>query len=153
MAGAAAKFRRRYPDFAVQVTAPDELLLVPMDATLMEQVLFNLLENAVLHAEGMTQLGLKVTAAQHQAIFEVLDDGCGISEDRRQNLFSGYRGEQEAVADGRRRNTGIGLSVCATIVRAHGGEIHGENRPSGGARFWFALDYERMSEEEENHDE
>ena len=46
---AAAKFRRRYPDFAVQVTAPDELLLVPMDAILMEQVLLNLLENAALH--------------------------------------------------------------------------------------------------------
>lgn len=58
MAGAAAKFRRRYPDFAVQVTAPDELLLVPMDATLMEQVLLNLLENAALHGGRVKNITL-----------------------------------------------------------------------------------------------
>ena len=61
----------------------------------------------------------------------------------------GYAVDTE-VADNR-KNAGIGLSVCATIVRTHGGEIYAENRPSGGARFWFLLERERMSEEE-SHD-
>jgi len=146
------KFVKRYPGQAVELETPSEILIIPMDATLMEQVLFNLMENAVLHAEGMMRLKLKVTVANHQAMFEVIDDGCGIPENRQQDVFGGYQSGQEPVADGRKRNAGIGLSVCATIVRAHGGEIYAENRPTGGARFWFVLDQEKASEEETLYD-
>ena len=146
-----SKFVKRYPGQKVALETPTEIVVISMDAILMEQVLFNLMENAVLHAEGMTQLGLRVTVEGNQVLFEVTDDGCGLSRERLEDPFTAYRDEQQLVIDGKKRNAGIGLSVCATIVRTHGGEIYAENQPSGGARFWFFLERERMSEEE-SHD-
>ena len=133
------KFRKRYPGQGVEVSIPDEFLAVPMDAVLIEQVLINLLENAVQHAAGMRHLWLRVTCRGPRAVFEVADDGCGLPRERLGDLFSG----RMEGADGG-KNMGIGLSVCATIVRAHGGDITAENRPQGGAvfRFWLALEEE-----------
>ena len=148
-----SKFVKRYPEQKVELETPAEIVVISVDAILMEQVLFNLLENAVLHAEGMTQLGLRVTVSGEQVLFEVTDNGCGLSPERLANPFTAYQDNQEPVADGRKRNAGIGLSVCATIMRAHGGEIFAENGPFGGARFCFSLNRERMSEEEMAHDQ
>ena len=60
-----------HPDFAGQVTAPDELLLVPMDATLMEQVLLNLLENAAIHGGNVTQIRVCLSREGTNACFSV----------------------------------------------------------------------------------
>ena len=142
------KFLNRYPGQDVILDIPDELIVVPVDTILIEQVLINLLENAVLHAVGMTRLSLHVFTLGKQAIFEIADDGCGIREDRLKHIFTGNYEIQEDSADGRKRNVGIGLSVCATIIKAHGGEISAENRKSGGTLFRFALETEDMSDDE-----
>ena len=143
-----AKFAKRYPGQPVELDTPMDIMVIPMDALLIEQVLINLLENAVLHAEGMTCLSLRVSSAGDKAVFEVRDNGCGIREDRLKDIFNGYGEGHEERADSRRRNMGIGLSVCATIIRAHGGEITAANHPEGGSLFRFVLD-----QEEGNHDE
>lgn len=136
------KFQKRYPDRPVTVSIPGEFVSIPMDGMLIQQVLINLLENAVLHANGMTQLRLSVRLEGDSALFLVEDDGCGISTDRMEHLFAGDLARGNAPADGTRSNMGIGLSVCATIVRAHGGILRGENREEGGARFSFSLELE-----------
>lgn len=136
------KFTKRYPNQPVQVSIPEEFIVIPMDAVLIEQVLTNLLENAVEHAHGMTALELCVEIEDGKAIFCVRDDGCGIARDRMDNLFTGYLGGSENHGDSKRRNMGIGLSVCATIIKVHGGRISAVNRPTGGAEFRFALDME-----------
>ena len=59
-AEAVGKFKKRFNTLPVRVSVPDELLMVPMDATLIEQVLINLMENAVLHAEGATEIELRI---------------------------------------------------------------------------------------------
>ncbi len=138
----ALKFKKRYPDQTLQIQIPEEITLIPMDAILIEQVIVNLLENAVQHAEGMTKLSLRVFLLGNQAIFEVQDDGCGIAPDRLSQLFTGYFVPDGKAADSQRRNAGIGLSVCATIIKAHGGDIRAENLRSGGAVFRFTLDME-----------
>ena len=135
------KFAKRCPGQAVRVEIPEEIVVIPMDATLIEQVLINLLENAVLHAAGMTELCLRVRVQGGRAVFEVADNGCGIPEEQLGALFSGLA-PGAGAADGRRRSAGIGLSVCATIVRAHGGTIRAQNRREGGAVFRFALQTE-----------
>ena len=71
----------------------------------------------------------------------VEDDGCGIPEDRLGQLFTGLL-DSEAPTDTSRSSMGIGLVVCSTIIKAHGGEIHAGNRPEGGAWFRFTLDME-----------
>lgn len=136
------KFQKRYPGQPVEVVIPDEFVSIPMDTMLIEQVLINLLENAVQHAEGMSSLQLSVTVSGGRAVFEVADDGCGIRRELLGDLFRGYLEKKETPSDGRRDNSGIGLSVCAAIVKAHGGEIYARNRKTGGAVFGFALDLE-----------
>lgn len=137
------KFRKRCPGQQVEVEIPEDFVIIPMDAMLIEQVLINMLENAVDHAEGMTELKLTVTTENNTAVFCISDDGCGIPADRIEKIFTGYLLDRDAVpADGRRSNMGIGLSVCAAIIKAHGSEIHAENNESGGASFSFALELE-----------
>ena len=136
------KFKKRYPSQSVTIDIPDEIITVPMDAILIEQVLVNLLENAVQHAVGMKKLSLRVEKKDGKAIFEVSDDGCGIAEDRLEKIFTGYYDAAEPISDPQKRNAGIGLSVCATIINAHGGSIKAENAKGGGAIFRFALETE-----------
>ncbi len=135
------KFYKHYPNQKVQVAIPEEFVIIPMDPMLIEQVLMNLLENAVFHAQGMKNLWLKVVLKNNKAVFFVEDDGCGISEERMAHLFTGIL-DSEAPVDSARSNMGIGLSVCRTIVKAHGGELKAENRPGGGALFCFSLEME-----------
>lgn len=135
------KFHKHYPDQTVQAELPEAFVSIPMDAILMEQVLMNLLENAVFHAKGMRNLWLRVQVRGKKAVFLVEDDGCGIPEDRLGQLFTGLL-DSEAPTDTSRSSMGIGLVVCSTIIKAHGGEIHAGNRPEGGAWFRFTLDME-----------
>ena len=135
------KFHKHYPDKRVQVSIPEEFVSIPMDPVLIEQVLMNLLENAVFHARGMRNLWLRVEVKDRRAYFTVEDDGCGIPEEKMSHLFSGLL-DSEAPADSARSNMGIGLSVCRTIIKAHSSELKAGNRPQGGAVFSFALEME-----------
>ena len=136
------KFSKRYPEQEVRVEVPDEFVSIPMDAMLIEQVLINLLENAVVHARGMTELLLRVTVSDGEATFEVSDNGCGIALDQFHDLFTGRIGHNDSPTDGKRHNMSIGLSVCSAVIRAHGGRIWAENNQSGGASFFFTLETE-----------
>lgn len=141
------KFKKRYPDIKVDFTIPDEVVLVPMDPLLIEQVLINILENAVQHAKGMTRIALSVSVDGGRAVFEVSDDGEGIDKEKLSSIFDGKIGSADAPTDSKKKNAGIGLSVCASIVKAHGGVISAENNASGGARFSFVLDIEEKIDE------
>ena len=134
------KFSKKYPNQKVITQIPEEFVDIPMDSLLIEQVLLNLLENAVFHAKGMTELTLSVSLVGDKAVFEVADNGCGIPDDALQKIFTGSYEKSAAPVDGTRSNMGIGLSVCAAIVKAHGSEITAENRKGGGAVFRFALE-------------
>jgi len=119
-----------------------------MDAMLIQQVLLNLLENAVNHAEGMTWLQLMVTQKGNWVNFSIMDNGCGIPADRMKLLFTGYLDRADQPADGTRHNMGIGLSVCSAIVKAHGSEIYARNLPDGGVEFSFSLEKEETNEQQ-----
>ncbi len=141
------KFAKRYPHWKVDINIPEEFVVIPMDALLIEQVAINILENAVQHAEGMTKLTLKVTIVKDKAIFEIQDDGCGIPEEKIKKLFTGVYLEQSGVSDRKKNNAGIGLSVCASIIKAHGGEIKVHNLKGGGSVFRFTLHMEESGNE------
>lgn len=142
------KFLSRYPDQKVTLDIPEDVVVVSVDTLLIEQVLMNLLENAVFHAENMTHIFFRVFTSGQKVIFEIADDGCGINEDKLKHIFSGSFESSGASADAQKRNAGIGLSVCATIIKAHNGEISAENRKSGGALFRFILKKEDMTDDE-----
>lgn len=141
------KFRNHYPNQKVTLDLPEEMVLIPMDAMLMEQVLINILENAVQHGGNVTKLTLRVQLQGQWAVFEISDNGQGIPADRLSAIFTGLYDSKDRPADNSKRNSGIGLTVCATIIRAHGGTISADNLPEGGARFRFRLKTEEMTDE------
>ena len=146
------KFRKRYPNVPVQLDLPDEFIVIPMDSMLIQQVLMNLLENAALHAEGMTKLTLRVFTMGNRAVFEVSDDGCGIPKEKLKKLFTGMVvSDMDAPADSGKHGMGIGLSVCAAIIKAHGGEIKAEGAPGEGTtiRFWLETEEIEMEDAED----
>jgi len=136
------KFKNRYPQQDVSIDIPDDFIAIPMDAILIQQVLVNLLDNAVRHAKNMTKLSLKVFVISQKAIFEIEDDGCGIDETKLNDIFSDCYSVTGRPYDSQKSNSGIGLSVCATIIKAHGGDIKAENKKNGGSIFRFSLNME-----------
>lgn len=147
-AEAVGKFKKRFNAIPVRVSVPDELLMVPMDATLIEQVLINLMENAIQHGQTTTRLELHLRREDGLAVFEVADNGKGIPREAFPHLFEGYLSHTHEGHSDAKRNMGIGLSVCLSIVEAHGGTMEAENRAHGGAIFRFTIPLE-----EDNHDD
>ena len=125
--------------FPIAVTKPEEILLVPMDATLIEQVLLNLLENVARHSPSATEIFIEIRDEGSRVWLTVADNGDGIPPQLLGVLFDGYLPLGAVEASDRSRHMGIGLSVCRAIVRAHGGEIYARNRVGGGAEFRFWL--------------
>ncbi len=130
---AVVKYHRASNALPVYVDAPDTILVVPMDATLIEQVLINLFDNASAHAGGATGIWLSVRATNDAVAIQVEDDGPGIPPVILPRIFDGgHEGDKT-------RGMGIGLSVCRSIIRAHGGEMTTGRSKHGGACFQFDL--------------
>lgn len=144
---AVRKYRARFARPVASISLPEELVMAPMDPILIRQVLSNLLENAAFHAEGAENVRVTLRVEGDEAVFEVSDDGAGIPEAKLKTLFDPSAAQPSDSAAHSRNNMGIGLSVCRTIVMAHGGTLSARNLKSGGACFRFTL----PMKEEETH--
>lgn len=142
---AVAKTHKHYPEVDIRVHLPDKLMMVPMDPLLMEQVLVNLMENAVIHGETH-HIDVTLSSEGNCAVFTVADDGRGIPLHLLPKLFDGSA-RSDRSSDGK-RSMGIGLSVCRTIVLAHSGVIRGDNRQEGGAVFTVTLPMKGENDED-----
>jgi two-component system sensor histidine kinase KdpD len=119
------------------VHLPPELPLVPLDEVLIEQVLVNLLENAVKYTPPGSPIDLSAWAGDQQVTVEVADRGPGLPAGDEQRVFDKFFRAQSATG-----GAGLGLTICRGIIEAHGGRIWAENRPDGGAVFRFTLPLE-----------
>ena len=131
------KMKRRHPDFLIQAKIPEDIIMIPMDAILIEQVIINLLENALLHSSSAKPIDLLVENTPQEAVFTVRDYGQGIPSELVDTLFDGTACTMAHTADSKKGN-GIGLAVCKTIIDAHHGSITGKNHDHG-AEFIFTL--------------
>ena len=138
IAGAISRIKKRFPNRKFRVSIPDEALFVPMDATLIMQVLINLMENAVKFSPEDSTIDVFLHEKNKQAVFAVVDYGTGIADEEFPFLFEPYKANNRKNSDSS-RGMGIGLSICMTIVQAHGGKMKGVNRIDGGAVFEFTL--------------
>ena len=139
VSAAVDKFKKNFPTHSVSVSVPDELLIVPMDGVLIEQVILNLLENAALHSKSTQPFLLRVTSDGERACFSVTDSGRGIAPEVLPRVFEGYPKEPDEGSADSKRSMGIGLSVCKTIIEAHNGTTSAKNLKEGGAQFSFTL--------------
>jgi two-component system sensor histidine kinase KdpD len=126
---------KRLTEGRVITRIPDDLPLVQIDDVLIEQVLINLLDNAVKHTAPDTAITIVATSTDDTVRVEVADHGPGLSPGTEHDVFEKfYRG---AGAGG--RGAGLGLAIAKAIVQAHGGRIWAQNLPEGGAAFFFSL--------------
>jgi two-component system sensor histidine kinase KdpD len=120
----------------VRVGLPAQLPLVAVDEVLLEQVVFNLLENAVKHAPSSTPIEIEARVRDHEVELSVADRGPGLLPGSEERVFEKfYRGDASRRAGG----VGLGLAICRGIVESHGGRLRAANRPDGGAAFSFTL--------------
>ncbi len=111
------------------------LPMVKFDFTLMEQVLINLLLNAVIYTPEKGHILLKIFEKDENVVIMIKDSGKGINEKDISRIFEKfYRGK-----DSKPGGLGLGLSICKAIVEIHGGTIHAENNIEGGSSFIIKL--------------
>ena len=121
----------------VSASLEADLPLVLVEPMLIEQVLANLLENAVSYAGPDANIQVAARSQAGSLVVQVLDDGPGIAEGERQKVFEKfYRGRHSTKSDG---GAGLGLTICRAIVRAHNGRIAVRERPGGGTLVEFTL--------------
>jgi two-component system, OmpR family, sensor histidine kinase KdpD len=115
---------------------PADLPLVPLDSVLIEQVLINLLDNAVKYTPPGSPLALSAWATDGAVIVEVADQGPGLPPGEEHRIFDKfYRVPRRAMPSG----TGLGLTICRGMVAAHGGRMWAINQPGGGTAIRFTL--------------
>ncbi|MEO6601732.1 MAG: ATP-binding protein [Polyangiaceae bacterium] len=116
-----------------------DLPLVSAEPVLLEQVLVNLLENATRYAGKDPSIAVYARFAEDSVLVQVEDNGPGIAEHEREKVFEKfYRGQHASKSDG---GVGLGLTICRSIIRAHGGRIGVRERAGGGTLVEFTVPF------------
>lgn len=118
----------------VETRLPPDVPLLQFDPLLIEQVLTNLLENALKYTPQGTPLELSAAVKDKAVEVTLADRGPGLPPGSEERIF-----EKFVRGTGSGRGVGLGLAICRAIIAAHGGRIQAENRPGGGAVFRFTL--------------
>jgi two-component system sensor histidine kinase KdpD len=123
----------------IVVDLADDLPLLRVDAALIDQVLANLLENALRHTPSGTVVQLRARRIDSEVVVSVEDFGPGLPDEAIERLFDKFH---RASAEGSTAGMGLGLSICRAIVRLHGGRVWAERVSAGGLAFRFTLPVE-----------
>lgn len=137
---AIARVRQSSPDADLQASIPSDSPQVPIDGVLIEQVLINLIDNAIRYGGPSGKIEIRATAGRSEAVVQVLDHGPGIPRGQERHIFEKF--VRAGPSGANNRGAGLGLAICDAIVRAHGGRIEAFNRPEGGACLRFTLPIE-----------
>lgn len=122
----------------ITVIQQDDLLLAKMDARLIVQVLINLLDNAVKYTPSDSHITITAKRNGEMVCVSVADNGHGIPDEQKSRVFDMFYTGSTKIADSR-RSIGLGLSLCKSIINAHGGEITVTDNTPHGAIFTFTL--------------
>jgi len=120
----------------VEVELGRDLPLIEVDATLIERVLYNILENTGKYTPDGSIVRLTAEVAGDDLLVAISDNGPGLAKGQEEAIFEKFvRGTRESSTPG----VGLGLAICRAIIEAHRGRIWAENNAAGGARFCFTL--------------
>ena len=126
----------RLAQHRVIVEVPDDLPLVRVDATLIEQALGNLLENCARHTPAGTVVRVRAERRDADVVVSVEDYGGGMSDAELERVFAKF---SRGAVEGGGTDIGLGLAICRAIVRLHGGRAWAERVSGGGTAFKFTL--------------
>ena len=129
---------RKRSEHTITVTHEDDLLLAQCDAKLIVQTLINLVDNAIKYTPVGSHIRISTRREESMAVFTIADDGPGIPDQEKKQIFQMFYTGSTAVADSR-RSLGLGLSLCKSIVTAHGGTISVSDNQPVGTVFTFAI--------------
>ena len=116
-------------------TEISDLPLVPFDDLLIEQVLINILENALRYTPIRSPIVIRATRQDNHVCIEIMDRGLGVPVQDRTRIFEKFYRSGKQDTEG----TGLGLAICAGIIKAHQGQIGVKEREGGGSIFYFSL--------------
>jgi two-component system OmpR family sensor kinase len=136
----AARFSPRAESHSqrIELAPAPELPTVPADSQRIEQILGNLVDNAIRHTPGGGTIRMSADAEGGNAVLTVEDSGPGIPADQLELIFERFH----RLDPGRARSdggSGLGLAIARKLAEAHGGSLIAQNRPEGGARFILKL--------------
>ncbi len=139
-----SEFQLQAPLRQMSFKGPSEAVRVELDPVRINQVLSNLLDNAIRYTPGDTPIELYLEQRPDSVRFSVVDHGPGIPREQLGSLFQAFsRGKSEATI--RSSGLGLGLSVCRGIVELHGGTIGVSSEVGQGSTFYFDLPIRRAS--------
>lgn len=129
---------RKKAEHQITVETSDELLLARADAKLIVQVVINIVDNAIKYTQKGSKIRVVTERKGDYAVVRISDNGPGISDEVKEHVFDMFYSGANKVADSR-RSLGLGLSLCKSIVNAHGGEITVSDNNPQGTVFTFTL--------------
>lgn len=129
---------RKSIEHKITVESEDDLLLAKMDARLIVQVIINIVDNAIKYTPKYSHINIKTKRKQNFVVVSISDDGNGISDDMKTKVFDMFFTGANQIADSR-RSLGLGLALCKSIIKAHGGEITVSDNVPHGTVFTFTL--------------
>lgn len=134
---------RTSSEYNIEVAIEDDLLMAKMDSRLIIQVIINIVNNAIKYTPKGSNIKISANKRGNMVIVEIADDGQGIDDSAKEKVFDMYFTINDKHGDGR-RGLGLGLSLCKSIINAHGGQIYVKNNKPKGTIFGFTLQAEEV---------
>jgi two-component system sensor histidine kinase KdpD len=129
---------RKQTEHQIRVRDSEEFMLAKMDARLVVQVIINIVDNAIKYTQEGSEIVITTEKAEDMVAVSIADNGPGIPDDMKPRVFDMFYSGANEIADSR-RSLGLGLSLCRSIINAHGGEIFVTDNVPHGAVFTFTL--------------
>ena len=129
---------RKSTEHKITVKSSEEFILAKMDAKLIVQVIINIVDNAIKYTPVNSEITIHTEKQDQTVIVAIADNGEGISDDVKKHVFDMFYSGTNKISDSR-RSLGLGLSLCKSIINAHGGEISVTDNKPHGSVFRFTL--------------
>ncbi|MGE7137766.1 ATP-binding protein [Luteibacter sp. NPDC031894] len=137
VAAAVGRMRKLFPDTRVDVQLPHDTVLLHAHPALIEQAVFNILENAARFSPPSEPVRVVVRSEAGRLLVDVVDRGPGIPEDEREKIFDMFH--SVARGDRGKQGTGLGLAICRGMIGAHGGSVEALPNVGGGTTIRISL--------------
>lgn len=132
----------------IQVNVDNDLLMVRVDSRLIIQTIINIVNNAIVYTPAGSEITISAFQRKNTVVVEISDNGNGIPGSDKKLIFDMFYTSHNETGDSR-RGLGLGLSLCKSIVNAHGGEIYVKDNIPHGTVIGFTLHREEVSYNEQ----